>query len=136
MASKVAALPDTLDPDISESAFGKLVEQCATENGWLWTHTTPLPTPAGRRKVRWITPSAPGFPDYLMLHPECPTQFVLEIKSRTGTVEPEQRRWLNAFARLRNCHVATGWPEDWPEIRRYLETPSSVTQVEESPPAV
>lgn len=119
MTRAVAALPDTLDPGILEKDFGKLVERCADENGWLWVHVRPLKVPG--RGGKFITPAATGFPDYLMVHPRINGVFVLEIKKHGGTCSPKQKRWLKLLGRVDHVDAFAAWPEHWPRIRAYLE---------------
>jgi len=114
-----ATLPDKLDPGITEAKFGKLIEQCADENGWLWCHVRPLKVPG--RGGKFITPAATGFPDYVMVHPRINGMFVLEIKSAGGKCSAKQKRWLQLLGRVESIDAFAAWPADWPHVRNYLE---------------
>jgi len=77
-----------------------------------------------------------GFPDVLALK-GC-YLVVLELKTETGTLSPEQRPWLEAWLAVQAHVVAVIRPRDWPLLCRLAEFPSSVGQGDfqiENPPA-
>jgi hypothetical protein len=51
-----------------------------------------------------------GFPDWLLLRGD--RMIVLELKSKRGTVRPNQREWLEAFAAVARIDVAIVRPAD------------------------
>jgi hypothetical protein len=113
-------MPDKLDPSISETAFGDIIQRCAVENGWLHCHVRPLKVRT--RGNKWITPtSQKGYPDWHLVHPLLGEAVILEIKKRGGKVTREQKRWLHALSKVPGNRVFAAWPEDWPAIRRMLE---------------
>lgn len=115
-----AELPARLASDISETAFGKLIEKCAEANGWMHCHVRPLKVRAHGNK--WITPtSQKGFPDYVLTHPNLAAVVVIEIKARGGKCTPEQKRWLQCLGLAAGVRTYAAWPEDWPAIRSLLE---------------
>lgn len=62
--------------------------------------------------------SAPGYPDVTLVKP--PRLLIVELKTRTGRVRPEQARWLTALAHCPGVEVAVWRPRDWPMIERAL----------------
>lgn len=59
----------------------------ARVNGWLAYHTHES---RGSRE---------GWPDLVLLHEETGQALIVELKTETGRLELEQRRWLNAWTR-------------------------------------
>jgi hypothetical protein len=61
--------------------------------------------------------SEPGFPDRVFVRP--PRLLIVEFKTDTGRVRPDQRRWMDA---LRACglDVRVWRPRDWPFIEGEL----------------
>lgn len=83
--------------------------------GWRSAHFRPARTAHG-----WRTPvggDGKGWPDLFLVRP--PRLLVVELKSGTGRVEPDQRRWLEDLAA---CGVeAHVWrPQDLEEAARIL----------------
>lgn len=115
-------LPATLEPGLSEKTFGTWVEHAATVNGWLWMHVRPLKVPG--RGGKFITPTASGFPDYIMCHERSGRLFVLEIKTADGKLTPKQKTWLNMLERIPSVDAFFARPADWPNIVAYLERPN------------
>lgn len=99
-------------PKLSEDDFKDRVIGAAKAHGWRVAHFRPARTARG-----WVTAMQghKGFPDLVLARNG---QLILaELKSDTGRVDPEQRKWLAAlgtYARL--------WrPDDWPTILFELE---------------
>lgn len=86
-----------MDKDISEQAFGKIVEDMLNKYGWLWKHDVPV-----RSKKGWRTAYAghKGFPDYIAVRP--PRILIAELKDRYKIVSPEQQIWLD---KLTECQI-------------------------------
>lgn len=101
---------------MSEAQFQRRVIRMAKRNGWLVFHPKRARLPNGV----WVTAfiGDAGFPDLVLVRP--PQVIFAELKGSSGTVSPQQERWLNA---LRGCPVEVYvWrPEELDFIRRVLE---------------
>lgn len=62
--------------------------------------------------------SEPGYPDWTVLAGE--RGFAIELKTETGRVTPDQRRWLAAFAQVRRWDALVVRPQDWPAVRQEI----------------
>jgi len=107
--------------DISETAFGKQVEELLRRFGWRFLHMNRAKSAHGR----WLTNTNKegiGFPDYLAVRK--PRIIFAEIKDRLSKTSPEQDEWL---VELEGCQKAVTTPEvylwrpvDIEEIARIL----------------
>jgi hypothetical protein len=93
---------------MSETELLNAVMDLAELWGWRRAHFRAALTKRG-----WRTPvqgDGTGFPDLLLVRRE--RLFVVELKSASGKVSPEQEAWLTAF---RNAGIdAFVWrPENW-----------------------
>lgn len=68
----------------SEAQLQNHVIQLAEATGWTWHHETD-----SRR-------SKAGFPDLVLVHPSRGVRWI-ELKSTTGRVRPDQKRWLETL---------------------------------------
>lgn len=91
---------------ISEAGFQQQVIQLAKLAGWMTYHTHD-----SRR-------SAAGFPDVVMVRP--PVVLVVELKSDSGRLRPEQEVWLEVLKSCPGVEARLWRPDDWPEIERTL----------------
>lgn len=66
------------------------ITDALTLGGWCWHHI--------RRSDLALQQGQSGWPDIFALHPERGEVFVAELKAATGTVDPLQASWLDAFA--------------------------------------
>lgn len=84
---------------MTEKELLQAVRDLAKLRSWLVYHT--------HRSDR----SEPGFPDLIMVHPRTGQFLAIELKSATGRLSADQRRWLDA---LRTAGItAEMWrPED------------------------
>ena len=68
--------------------------------------------------------SVPGFPDLVLCKPageEGPGRVIFaELKKETGTLEPEQRLWLEALRSCPGVEVYVWKPRNLEDIRRIL----------------
>jgi hypothetical protein len=92
---------------VTEAELQASVLELAEYLGWLRAHFRPAMTKHG-----WRTPVAgdgKGFPDLVLLRERL---VVAELKGDRGSVRPEQRRWLEAFARA-GIEVYVWTPSEW-----------------------
>lgn len=116
MTSRNAA--EALRDTATEDEWQSTVLDYARLRGWIAHHDRPARTSRG-----WTTPiqGTPGFPDLVLVRFGDPVLFV-ELKSATGRLSDDQRRWQERL-------VAAGaeyrlWrPCDWDEVRRTLDAP-------------
>jgi VRR-NUC domain len=76
---------------------------------------------AARTEDGWVVPvqgDGKGWPDVVILLG--PSMFALELKSDTGRLTPEQRRWLAAFERIPGCVAMVVRPRDLARLRALL----------------
>lgn len=96
-------------PKITEKLFQGRVEQALKIAGWRVYHTW--------NSMR----SAKGFPDIVALHPKRKKPLVVELKTETGKLTPEQEEWLALFS---DCGVDTWllrpsmFDEFWEHVRQ------------------
>lgn len=95
-------MPKRLSPQeralraISEAQFQRFVQDLLTLNGYqLQFHVADSRKMANGRMIG--DKGAVGFPDILAIRPADGDILVIECKSRTGRVRPEQIEWLDAF---------------------------------------
>lgn len=90
----------------TEAQFQRAIVELSQALGWLVYHT-------------WSSVnSARGFPDLVLIKP--PQLIYAELKSQTGKVSTDQRKWLD---HLMACGVEVYlWrPSDWPDIETRLK---------------
>lgn len=112
IASGAEISPDelrrVLDQEQTEARFQAEIERMAKAAGWLHYHTHD-----SRR-------SQAGYPDLTLVRGR--KLLFRELKTETGRVTPEQRRWLEALEAA--GQDAGVWrPRDWPAIREVLQAP-------------
>lgn len=110
-------MPLFLPANLSERAFQRTVLRYAKACGWKAFHASR----AMYKQGQWCTPyggDGKGFPDLLLLRP--PRLVVCELKTRTGTIRPEQREWLNLFRGIPYAEVYLWRPSDWQAIVEIL----------------
>jgi hypothetical protein len=95
-----------LDRATSERAFQLAIVELAELHGWLWYHV-----PDSR-----LCP--PGFPDLALCRP--PILALMELKSETGRLRPEQAKWLEWLAQCGQIVSGVWRPSDWDEIEETL----------------
>jgi hypothetical protein len=80
---------------MTEATLQTRVEALARELGWLAYHpgdNRPVTAKSGRRYVQRVEP---GFPDLVLVRRE--VLLMAELKTQTGRLRPEQRRWHEAL---------------------------------------
>lgn len=95
---------------MTEAELQACVIDAAKRGGWLYMHIT------DSRKS-----AAVGFPDLVLVHPVTGRLLLIELKSQTGKLRPEQEKWLAAL--YRGGHEAGVWrPDLWRDgsIQRVL----------------
>jgi Holliday junction resolvase len=94
-------------PHVSEAEFQAGVEKLLTLHGYDWWHD---------RDSRL---NKAGLPDILAIRDD--RLVVIECKSESGRVRPEQDRWLRLFAGVRRVEVAVARPsDDWSQLEAWL----------------
>lgn len=102
--------PDTA----TEKDFQAWVIDTAKRRGWKYAHTYRALMQDGQ----WRTTTSPGFPDLLLLRG--PRLVAMEVKSKTGRVDPLQDQWLDAFALLPCAEAWVVDPTMAAEVMRIL----------------
>lgn len=91
---------------VSEKEFAAQVVQLAKTCGWKVYRTwLPIHSPA-------------GFPDLVLVRGM--EALFVELKSKKGTLKPEQEEWLNALQRVETVNAFCWKPEHWPLIEARL----------------
>jgi hypothetical protein len=105
-----------LNTKMSEKEWQKMVTETADWFGWIYYHSRPALTQAGK----WATPlqGLAGFPDLVLVHKTRGLVFA-ELKSQTGRLTDKQERWIDLLTYSgAEAHV---WrPTDWPAVLRRL----------------
>jgi hypothetical protein len=105
-----------LNTKMSEKEWQKMVTETADWFGWIYYHSRPALTQAGK----WATPlqGLAGFPDLVLVHKTRGLVFA-ELKSQTGRLSDKQERWIDLLTYSgAEAHV---WrPTDWPAVLRRL----------------
>lgn len=102
---------------VSEAQLQQQVIQLAQLSGWIVAHFRTARTSSGD----YITPVAAdgkGFPDLVLVHSSHGLLF-RELKSATGRLSVEQRRWLDVLTDA-GLDAAVWRPDDWDEIEATL----------------
>lgn len=98
----------TVDPTAPEAGLEAAVRTLCKATGHLFYHTY-----NSKR-------SAPGFPDWAIIHPEGGPLYLWEGKSHEGQVSPAQRRWLDALGKATQVETGVVRPSDWPLLQHLL----------------
>ncbi len=106
MTRRRAPRPTALAQQETEAGFQSAVMELATLAGWLVWHD------ADSRK------NAPGLPDLIMVKP--PRAVFAELKTASGRLRADQRRWLDALGACPGVETYLWRPSDWPAIERTL----------------
>lgn len=93
--------------DWSEATLQARLEAFAIKHGWLYYH------PFDSRRSR------KGWPDVVLVHVERRLTIFAELKSATGKVSTEQKKWLRALGEVGHC-VYVWYPRHWPHIMDVL----------------
>jgi len=107
--------PSVVSTDASEADFqGKLIK-ALKDNAWLVHAERPARSGKG-----WVTPiqGNSGFPDLIAVKP--PAILVIENKTKSGRLSPEQEKWVIAFSAC-GVKVLVARPEDWESILKIIE---------------
>lgn len=104
---------------MSEDDFKSRVIETARLNGWRVHHSRPARLPNGK----WVTPlqGDAGLPDLVLARNG--VVLLAELKTDTGSVTPEQRKWLAAAG----PHGRLWRPRDWSEILSELSRRATAT---------
>ncbi len=97
-------------PGLTERAFQQQVVDLATLCGWAHMHVLEM-----RR-------SDPGWPDLVLCRP--PELLVVELKTATGRLRPEQERWLKALGQC-GVEVHCWRPADFQRVQQRLRRRSA-----------
>lgn len=81
---------------ISEANLAAFVEDCLERFDWQWMHIRPARVLRNGREI-YETPYTghKGWLDYLCMRP--PRVVVIELKSESGKMTPEQQKWFNLW---------------------------------------
>ena len=101
----------------TERQFTVMIVRLARLHGWLVAHFRP----AMNRRGKWSTAiqGDVGFPDLILIHPRRGKALAIELKVRGRKPEPDQVRWLAAFAQA-GVESAVWMPEQWDQIAATL----------------
>lgn len=103
--------------DISEEDLLTFVLDAAKRGGWFKCHFRPAQTAKG-----WRTPlqGDSGFPDVVLVHGELQRCVFAELKSRRGSLRPDQELWIDALKQVPGVEVYVWKPADMSEIKDVL----------------
>jgi microcompartment protein CcmK/EutM len=109
-----------------EAAFQAAVIDLARRSRWRVAHFRKVRTVDRQGRPRWRTPVAAdgaGFPDLVLARSG--RLIFAELKSETGSVDPEQRVWRERLEELQlaaeGAVLYRVWrPRDWPAIEEAL----------------
>ena len=105
---------------LTEAAFQKMVLDFAKLHGWRRAHFRGVRVQRKDGSTYHQTPiqaDGKGFPDILLLRGrEC---IVVELKTETRRLTPEQIAWITAF-REAGIHAFIWKPSSWSEIERVI----------------
>lgn len=107
------------DAAMTEAQLQNHVIDAAQKLGWRIAHFRPALTSKG-----WRTPveaDGKGFPDLCMAHPIQRRIVFAELKRMKGTIEPEQREWLQVLGAITDIEVGE---RDWQLAEVYVWRPS------------
>lgn len=82
----------------TEKVFQDWILKVAKAREWRVNHVFRAKVTRPDRSEAWITTCSPGWPDLTLFRG--PRLVAMEIKSKTGQVDPLQDGWLDAFAAL------------------------------------
>jgi hypothetical protein len=99
----------------TERDLSTYVVELARLGGWKLRYHTYT-----SRGTSYGKPAAPGFPDWVLVHPEQQRLLFAELKSDTGVIRPEQREWLDALSDVPGVEVFLWRPSDADEIAETL----------------
>lgn len=102
---------------MTEKLWQGQVEQIAELHGWRVYHAPdnrPVRAASGRTYVQKVNA---GFPDLVLVKP--PRLLMIELKTTTGRVSPEQKEWLRDLDQS-GVEVAVWRPADLNQILRIL----------------
>lgn len=102
---------------LGEAAWQAHVEQLARARGWLVYHAPDNRPVLGRGGKRYVQAVEPGFPDLVLVRGD--RVLFRELKTETGRVRPEQKKWLAALEAA-GCDVAVWRPSDLSEVNATL----------------
>ena len=102
-----------------EAEFQVAVVEYALAHGWSVQYF--IKSAAQGKNGKWHGLAPPGWPDLFMVREE--VAIAAELKSRTGTTTPEQRKWLSLLAGVKDGAIkAVVWkPVDASDILGVLK---------------
>lgn len=129
VAKNNPALASLSPPKESETDFQKWEIDKLQEAGWRVHAERPAATKktytnkAGETKDIYVTAiqGDPGFPDVIATHEKVNYCLVIENKSMTGALSPNQEKWALAFARLPGFKVLVLRPDERAEFLKIVE---------------
>jgi hypothetical protein len=99
-------------PDLlTERDLSSLVNELARLGRWRLRYHTYT-----SRGTQYGRPAAPGFPDWVFVHPEKRRLLFVELKSESGKVKPEQQEWIDALNLIPGVEAVIWRPSMWNEI--------------------
>ena len=104
------------EDQITERQFSYQVEDLFHTFGWRYSHSRPAMTTKGWRTA--LTGDK-GFPDYVAV--KGARQIFAELKSDTGQLSGEQKKWLYALAQVPGNEVFIWRPKAWGGIVAILK---------------
>lgn len=103
--------------DIKEAPFQTEVIRLARMLGWRVMHVNDSRREVRLRGVSYLVgdEDAKGWPDLTLAHPRWHRLAVWELKSNTGRVTPDQKRWLETLAAC-GVDARVVRPRDWDDL--------------------
>lgn len=108
---------------VSEKDWQVWVIDVAKTYGWLVHHVRP----ARKADGSWSTPlqGDKGFPDLVLCHPKRGQFILVELKSDSGHLTPDQESWFYALA-IAGCQAAVWRPADREYVLAFLSPGQAV----------
>lgn len=103
----------------SEEEFQSWVIKTLRENQWRVAHFRAARIQRANGSVYYQTPvqaDGAGFPDLIAVHDESDTLLAIELKTKSGSLSPEQEKWMLSLAGIPGIRALVARPEDREKI--------------------
>jgi hypothetical protein len=108
----------------SESDFQTWVIKTLKDNGWRVAHFRGVKIQRRNGSVYYQTPvqaDGAGWPDIVAVHEQADYLLAIELKTKSGTLSPDQEKWLLLLAKVKGVRTLVARPEDRDKIIRLAE---------------